>query len=68
MRDPAALRLDALDMPAAEREEFERWCGCVRRLLGWRSGEMQDWPALFASGHTPRDAARLAVYGEGIGD
>ncbi len=48
--------------------DFAVWCKCVRRLLGWSAGEMADWPALHASGHTPRDAARLAVYGTGAGD
>ena len=53
---------------ALEQSGFEAWCNCVRRLLGWSEGTREDWPALFASGHTPRDAARSAVYGEGLGD
>jgi hypothetical protein len=51
-----------------EQSGYEAWSHCVRRLLGWSSGEMADWPALFASGHTPRDVARAVVYGESTGD
>ena len=53
---------------ALEQAGFEAWCNCVRRLLGWSEGTLEDWPGLFASGHTPRDAARTAVYGESFGD
>jgi hypothetical protein len=53
---------------ALQQTGFEAWCSCVRRLLGWSEGMLEEWPALFASGHTPRDAARAAVYGEGLGD
>lgn len=48
--------------------DFEAWCGCVRRLLGWSGGVGDDWAAMYASGHTPRDAARTTVYGDTAGD
>jgi hypothetical protein len=51
-----------------QASDFDVWCKCVRRLLAWSAGEMADWPELYATGHTPRDAARLAVYGSGQGD
>ena len=47
---------------------FEAWCDCVRRLLGWTEGTGEGWAALFASGHTPRDAARTTIYGDTAGD
>jgi len=47
---------------------FDEWASCVRRLLGWAEGIGADWAALFASGHTPRDAARATVYGDTNGD
>jgi len=47
---------------------FEAWCKCVRRLLDCDDGPMESWRALYSSGHTPRDAARLSVFGEGLGD
>ena len=47
---------------------YEAWCDCVRRLLGWTEGAEEGWPALFASGHTPRDAARTTIYGDTTGD
>jgi len=55
-------------IPAMRHADFVMWCKCVRRLLGWSAGDVQDWPDLYASGHTPRDAARFAVYGQGQGD
>ncbi len=57
--------------PAADAPDtagFEAWCGYVRHLLGWAEGMDESWPTLFASGHTPRDAARTTVYGDSIGD
>jgi hypothetical protein len=48
--------------------EFVTWCDRVRLLLGWSEGEGDDWPALFAEGRTPRDAARATVYGDSEGD
>jgi hypothetical protein len=54
--------------PDMQHDDFEVWCKCVRRLLGWSAGEMENWPELYASGHTPRDVARLEVYGDGAGD
>ena len=51
-----------------QHADFEVWCKCVRRLLGWSKGTMEDWEDLYASGHTPRDAARHVVYGDGQGD
>ncbi len=59
------------DLPMArgpQAADFDAWCKCVRRLLGWSAGDMADWPDLYASWHTPRDAARLVVYGDGAGD
>ncbi len=53
---------------ALRQAGFEAWSSCVRRLLGWSDGMHEDWPALFASGHTPRDAARATIYGDGLGD
>jgi hypothetical protein len=47
---------------------YDAWCRCVRRLLDWSDGEGEDWPQLFASGHTPRDVAHATVYGDGAGD
>jgi hypothetical protein len=37
-------------------------------LLGWADGQNEDWPALFAAGLTPRDAARTMIYGDTSGD
>ena len=54
--------------PGTLAQDYDVWCKCVRRLLGWSAGDMRDWPELYASGHTPRDAARLAVYGDSQGD
>lgn len=54
--------------PAIQHQDFQVWCHCVRRLLGWSAGDVEDWPELYASGHTPRDAARLVVYGDSQGD
>lgn len=68
MDDMASDRPELTRTIALEQAGFEEWCNCVRRLLGWRQGSREDWPQLFATGHTPRDAARFAVYGEGLGD
>ncbi len=54
--------------PGIQNSTYEDWCKCVRRLLDWPGGELPDWPELFASGHTPRDAARFAIYWGGLGD
>ena len=54
--------------PGPQHQEFEEWCRCVRRLLGWSAGDVKDWPELYATGHTPRDAARFVVYGDTHGD
>ena len=53
---------------AYDAAQFALWCNCVRQLLGWREGEGDDWRALYASGHTPRDAARATVYGDSDGE
>ena len=68
MYDPAIAPIDAESSIGLEQTGYEAWCNCVRRLLGWSEGELESWPGLFASGHTPRDAARAAVYGEATGD
>jgi hypothetical protein len=68
MNDMAISPIDPAQTIALEQAGFEEWCNCVRRLLGWSGGMREDWPALFASGHTPRDGARMAVYGDGRGD
>ena len=68
MYDAAIAIPDTTLLSGIQHTEFEMWCKCVRRLLGWSAGELRDWPELYASGHTPRDAARLAVYGGGQGD
>ncbi len=68
MYDSAMSTLDLPSAPAQSGADFDVWCKCVRRLLGWSDGEMADWPDLYASGHTPRDAARLVVFGNGAGD
>ncbi len=64
--------VDAMNDPnkpaTSDAAAFEAWCGCVRRLLGWNDGTGDGWPALFASGHTPRDAARATIYGDTVGD
>ena len=66
---PSPMTISHLRLPPGiQNSNYEDWCRCVRRLLGWPSGEMENWPALFASGHTPRDAARFAVYGDTAGD
>ena len=69
MDDTAMYAIDPAQSITLEQTVYEEWCNCVRRLLGWtHDGVREDWPDLFASGHTPRDAARAAVYGEGLGD
>ena len=60
--------VEPADAIASAQAGFDAWCNCVRRLLGWSEGMLEEWPALFATGHTPRDAARAAVYGQGFGD
>ncbi len=54
--------------PETRQDDFEAWCKCVRRLLDAPDGDQRDWRDLYASGHTPRDAARIAVYGDSQGD
>jgi hypothetical protein len=49
---------------ASDTADFEVWCGCVQRLLGWAGDMHEDWPALFAAGLTPREAARTTIYGD----
>jgi hypothetical protein len=68
MDDMAIERIEPAQTIALRQSGFEEWCNCVRRLLGWSQGMLEEWPALFATGHTPRDAARAAVYGESLGD
>ena len=68
MTDLAIAPLDLEGSIGLEQSGYDAWRNCVRRLLGWTSGEMEDWPALFATGHTPRDVARTVVYGESTGD
>jgi hypothetical protein len=68
MVDVAIYPVDPTQAIALEQTGFEEWCNCVRRLLGWSQGMREDWPHLFSTGHTPRDAARAAVYGDGLGD
>ena len=65
MQDSA---MSAPELAAMSGADFDVWCKCVRRLLGWSAGGMADWPDLYASGHTPRDAARLVALGRGAGD
>jgi hypothetical protein len=68
MEDAAIYPVDPAHSIALQQAGFEEWCNCVRRLLGWSGGMRDEWAQLFASGHTPRDAARAAVYGESFGD
>jgi hypothetical protein len=53
---------------ASEGARFEIWCNCVRQLLGWSGGEADDWRTMFASGSTPREAARAMIYGDTDGE
>jgi hypothetical protein len=50
-----------------ELKGYDAWRSCVRRLLDWTDGEREDWPELYASGHTPRDVARAVLAGESGG-
>jgi hypothetical protein len=68
MNDLAIAPIDIEADASLEQSGYEAWRACVRRLLGWTDGENEDWPALFVSGHTPRDVARAVVYGESTGD
>jgi hypothetical protein len=68
MDDMAMSSAERAAATASEAARFAAWCNCVRQLLGWREGEGDDWRALYASGHTPRDAARATVYGDTDGD
>lgn len=68
MTDLAINPIDFDGSIELEQSGYEAWRACVRRLLGWSKGEQEDWPDLFASGHTPRDVARAVVYGESTGD
>jgi hypothetical protein len=60
--------MSAAPLAAPDQAGFEAWCDCVRRLLGWSEGAGEDWAALYATGHTPRDAARTTIYGDTAGD
>jgi hypothetical protein len=66
--DDMAAPEDPTRTIALQGTGFDTWCGCVRRLLDWSEGTGEDWPALYASGHAPRDAARATVYGDTVGD
>jgi hypothetical protein len=58
----------AMSQIATEASGFESWCDRVRQLLGWSDGASDDWPALYAAGCSPRDAARATVYGDAEGE
>jgi hypothetical protein len=58
----------AMSQTVTETAGFEAWCDRVRQLLGWSEGVGDEWPALFAAGSSPRDAARATVYGDSEGD
>ncbi len=57
-----------MSQTVTETAGFEAWCDRVRQLLGWSEGVGDEWPALFAAGSSPRDAARATVYGDSEGD
>ena len=48
---------------AAQQVDFHTWSECVRQLLGPTDGDPGSWPALYAGGATPLEAARWAVLG-----
>ena len=68
MTDSSIATAEFADDIGQSQSGYDAWRNCVRRLLGWTKGEMEDWPALFATGHTPRDVARAVVYGDSTGD
>jgi hypothetical protein len=68
MDDLAISPIDRDDTISLHVDGYHAWCRCVRRLLDWSEGEREDWPQLFASGHTPRDVVRAMMYGNGTGD
>lgn len=54
-------------MPAggvAQQVDFRTWSECVRQLMG-STEDPDSWPALYAGGATPLEAARRAVLGRG---
>ena len=61
---------DAMTDPGASFDPmaFDAWCDCVRRLLDWSDGVGEGWAVMFAAGQTPRDAARMTIYGDTVGD